>query len=71
MMVKMKVAKCVKCGDVMLKVAGKLSKVSFDACSSCRSAERDEQAAELRMQMEAIDANIRGAIASARNIILD
>lgn len=41
-MVAMKTAKCPNCGSVVLKLAGKASKLSYDLCLKCREVEREE-----------------------------
>lgn len=40
-MVSMTTARCPQCGGIVLKLAGKASKLCHDKCLDCRRAERD------------------------------
>lgn len=53
-MVNMKTAKCTTCGGVVLKLAGSLSKICHDECTTCRSIREEEEALEQQnLQAEA------------------
>jgi len=55
-MVKMKSAKCPKCGGLVLKLAGKASKLCYDECLECR------RKASQAIQPRRCETNIVGGI---------
>jgi hypothetical protein len=66
-MVKMKTDKCPTCGGIVLKLAGRASKLCFDECPDCRR-KRDDR---LKADIDAIDANIAHAAAKASTTFVD